>query len=142
MSTPVDDNGHPMLASSFLRKNPNRQYSIKTESGLSRASTATTSSNSSSSSSIRYPSDSTNLTGFSIEQYLSNTPLPPPPSQQQQQQQQQQYNSLSNNNNNNNNNNNMELSDDHFDIIDSLNYDDVDDGLIGKLIYILLIFGI
>ena len=138
MSTPVDDNGHPMLASSFLRKNPNRQYSIKTESGLSRASTTTTSSNSSSSSSIRYPSDSTNLTGFSIEQYLSNTPLPPPPPQQQQQQQQQ-YHSLSNNNNNNNN---MELSDDHFDIIDSLNYDDVDDGLIGKLIYILLIFGI
>ncbi|KAI7856591.1 Dbl homology domain-containing protein [Circinella umbellata] len=121
MSTPVDDNGHQMLASSFSRKNPNRQYSIKTESGLSRASTATTSSNSSSSSSIRYPSDSTNLTGFSIEQYLSNTPLPPPPSQQQQ------YHSLANNNNHSNN---MELSDDHFDIIDSLNYDDVDDGLI------------
>ncbi|CDH53727.1 hypothetical protein RO3G_04760 [Lichtheimia corymbifera JMRC:FSU:9682] len=116
MSAPVDDNGHPSLA--FLRKNSAARRE-RMEKGLSRASsqaTTTTSSSSNTSSSVRYyPSDSSNMTTASIEHYLASAPLPPPPPPGPPSSAPPGHQQI--------------LTDDHFDIIDSLNYDDIDDGM-------------
>ncbi|CDS02878.1 hypothetical protein LRAMOSA00281 [Lichtheimia ramosa] len=116
MSAPVDDNGHPSLA--FLRKNSAARRE-RMEKGLSRASsqaTTTTSSSSNTSSSARYyPSDSSNMTTASIEHYLASAPLPPPPPSSSSSSATPGHQQI--------------LTDDHFDIIDSLNYDDIDDGM-------------
>ena len=75
----------------------------------------------------RYPSGMTSLTAFSSEtpslcmSPSSSTPVT------YQHHQQQQYSD-----------DGQLISDDQFDIINSLNYDDVDDGLIGKLAINLL----
>lgn len=72
---------------------------------VSNASSQTTSRGSQASSSIRHASDSTNLTSFSLDYVNHPPPLPPtdPPNTSQYQ----------------------------LDIIDDLEFDDVDDGLIG-----------
>lgn len=120
MSAPVDDNGHPSLA--FLRKNSAARRE-RMEKGLSRASsqaTTTTSSSSNTSSSVRYyPSDSSNMTTASIEHYLASAPLPPPPPPGPPSSAPPGHQQI--------------LTDDHFDIIDSLNYDDIDDGMFGMV---------
>lgn len=120
MSAPVDDNGHPSLA--FLRKNSAARRE-RMEKGLSRASsqaTTTTSSSSNTSSSARYyPSDSSNMTTASIEHYLASAPLPPPPPSSSSSSATPGHQQI--------------LTDDHFDIIDSLNYDDIDDGMFGMV---------